>query len=43
LPIVEAAEKLGFVKVVDGECEITDLGIKVICPETDNKGENNEY
>ncbi|HID04617.1 MAG TPA: hypothetical protein EYH45_03270 [Candidatus Caldiarchaeum subterraneum] len=30
LPVVEAAEKLEFIKVVDGECEVTETGLKAL-------------
>ena len=38
LPVVEAAEKLGFIKVVDGECEVTEAGLKALaCRSNDQK------
>ena len=35
LPIVKAAELLGFVKVSDGECEVTEIGAKLTTSRSD--------
>ena len=37
LPVVEAAEKLGFIKVVDGECEVTEAGLKVLAKRSNDQ------
>ena len=37
LPIVEAAEKLGLIKVVDGECEVTEAGLKVLAKRSNDQ------